>query len=146
LRGIEFRFPDSHDFNLDRLFRHINLDNYDWYICEHEIIKDDKNMAISEFIDSKGFNEIISEESLIILVNIQAYPKGAERITLEVYEDFKNSACEIIFLITDVNFVEIYAKNKGIIMQFIENAVQCGCENILIKTDKDDGRTRLSVI
>ncbi len=46
-----------------------------------------------------------------------------------------NSDCEIIFLLYDVDYVEIYVKSEAHLLQFIKNADAIGCPSITIKTD-----------
>ena len=136
---------------LDELFRNIEINDYEWYIDEYEIIKEEneqcKNMHFSSHLKEDEFLKLIHEPScLIISVNIQAYPSHKTKKHVVTYEDFQNSDCELMLLITDVKYVEVYAKSKSVIMNIIENAENCGCSEITIKTDKEDGRTRLSVM
>ena len=81
-------------------------------------------------------NSFMSRSCLIISVNIQAYPSHKTKKHVVTYEDFQNSDCELMLLITDVKYVEVYAKSKSVIMNIIENAENCGCSEITIKTDK----------
>lgn len=71
----------------------------------------------------------------IFLLNMQAYPKEAKISEYKGIRSFLSSECEMIILIYDVSFVDIYAKDKNFLMQFIENAEKCGCIEIIIKTD-----------
>lgn len=146
MRGIECMAPSGYDAKLKHLLNNIPLTDYDWYISETEIIRDDKNQIWPLKMNGHELQNHLEESNLVIFINMQAYPKGANTSELNVYEDFLNSTCEIIILIYDVRFVEIYVKDKSLIMKFIENMEKCGCTQITIKTDKDDTRTRLSVI
>lgn len=78
-------------------------------------------------------------------MNLQAYPIDAHWQPIKTYEDFFLSDCAIIILVVDGRYVEIYAKSDELILQFIKNAVKLKGVNITIKTDYDDGRTRMNV-
>lgn len=147
MRGIEFRRESDIVAPLKKLFNNINLDEYDWVVLENEIVRNNKDLYLPEEMDGTQFGELINngQDDMIIFLNIQAYPKNSKHKEIPNFIDFVNSECEIIFLIVDLYEVEIYAKNKNLLFQFIENADQCSCTGIKIKTDIDDGRTRLSI-
>lgn len=67
-------------------------------------------------------------------------------IELNTYEDFLKSDCEIIILITDSVFVDIYAKDEMVINKIKYNAEQCDFKDIAYITDENDYRTYLSAI
>ena len=146
MRGIEFQFNDGYGYILDKLLLNIPIENYDWYVYENEIIANGTNLCVPNILSSHELKKFIVQDSYYVyFLNLQAYPKGSQNNSIKTFEDFLNSSCEIVFLVNDGMYIEIYAKNHNLILQFIKNAEDIGSENIFIKTDKNDGRTKLSV-
>ena len=46
----------------------------------------------------------------LIFADLKAYPKGEIVLDIETYEEFKESKCEIVVLVADGNYIQIYAK------------------------------------
>ena len=80
----------------------------------------------------------------LIFVDLKAYPKGEEVVDIETYEEFKESKCEVVVLVADGDYIQIYAKNQEEIEMIYENALNQGFYVEYI-TDENDGRTRMSV-
>ena len=149
IRGVEFLRTEGYDRFLYDMFQNIALEKYDLYIRDVDIAMGNESISDIELPDcmrGEEFLKAVDEKSyLTIFIDITAYPKGAQKKELEVYEDFLDSKCEIVFLVHDVKYVEIYTKDDKILYQFIENAKKVGCKDLSIKTDENDDRTGLSV-
>lgn len=144
--GVEFEYTTDSEGILKDLFENIPTELYDWYIYEDEIFKNEDNLNISEFMTGKGFYEMITDVPyLCYFININAYKKGMIHSKLFTYDDFIKSNCEFVVLIADRRFVEIYAKNESVLLQFIENAKNMRGRDIIVKTKEKDARTKLSV-
>ena len=146
MRGIEFVTDVGYGDVLNRLFAGILLDNYEFNISEAEILSDFKLPDISSKIDVRFFERLkMCASYYVLFVNIQAYRKGEKQQKINTYAEFLESACQFIILVADGCYFEIYAKDKQLLMQLIENAITLDAKDIKIKTDYDDGRTRMSV-
>lgn len=150
IRGLELRLHRSELNAVYHLLSNISISNTDIYVCEEEIIIDDKaNYYFPNKVSGNQFLSIINRSNYnnlyTISINTQIYPANATKNDINTYEDFLNSDCEIIFLLYDVDYVEIYVKSEAHLLQFIKNADAIGCPSITIKTDLNDGRTRMSV-
>jgi len=64
-----------------------------------------------ELYSDEEFKKAISNEHYAISVNIQLYQEYDDTFIYN-YNDFLNSNCLLILLITDNKFVEIYSKNE----------------------------------
>lgn len=150
IRGLELRLHRSELNAVYRLFSNIAISNTDIYACEEEIIINNQgNYYFPNKVSGNQFLSIINRSNYnnlyTISINTQIYPANATKSDINTYEDFLNSDCEIIFLLYDVDYVEIYVKSEAHLLQFIKNADAIGCPSITIKTDLNDGRTRMSV-
>ena len=146
MRGVEFKRTSDVEAPLSKLFNKINLEEYNWVVLENEIVRNNVNLDLPDVIYGEQFKEVLfGQNDMIIFLNIQAYPKNSNPAEIANYNDYLNSECEIVFLITDLYWVEVYAKNKNILYQFIENGDQCLCKDNKIRTDQQDGRTRFTI-
>lgn len=135
--GIEINHNSGYEHVLWDLLQDIELNNYSLNITEQEILSKDANGYI--LWDSTNFLTKIKESYYIIFLNLQLFSKNSQITVINTYEDFLNSACQMLLLISDHNLIEIYFKDeniKHIILQNLKN------KNIHydIKTKENDSR------
>lgn len=122
MRGITFLVANEYDSILSKILNGILIENYIWKIEEDEIIFS-QNGEIKDLFDShilKGqeFNKVIHKNNyMVIFSNIQGYMSLNQQGDLDTYQDFLDSSCQIIILIYDTIYVDIYAKDEKIIKQ-----------------------------
>lgn len=76
---------------------------------------------------------------------IKVYSNCTDNIIINTYEDFCNSNCDIIILIYDYLFYEIYLKKEDDIFKIIKNADSMDVIEIAVKTDKTDQRKEMAI-
>lgn len=150
IRGLELRINRNNKINISTLFNNIDITNKFLHIKNDDIIINNQySLDIPHVLSGNEFLNIIdadkTEYMLSIFLDVKIYPTHTAKNDINTYEDFLNSDCEIIFLLYDVDYVEIYVKSEAHLLQFIKNADAIGCPSITIKTDLNDGRTRMSV-
>ncbi len=85
-------------------------------------------------------------EGRITALDIQIYPPEVrEPQPIEHYEEFPDSPCKCVFLPFDSAYFEIYVKDGALLQKLYDRLAALGAENLIFKTDENDGRTRLSV-
>ena len=138
--GIELEISGISTDVIRKLFNKINIDLYDFIIYENEIIKKNENV---DNVNAKNifYNNI---KSSIIFLNLQLYRKQDKIKTIITYDDFINSNCRLILLITDNRYLEIYFKDDFIKEKIISNLEKYGFK-YKEKTIYNDGRTIMSV-
>ncbi|MFS0862116.1 DUF2691 family protein [Fredinandcohnia sp. 179-A 10B2 NHS] len=149
IRGISFLIPNEWGNYLHKICNGIDITNYSWRIGDGEIIEDTDDH--SDLF--KGYNREISGtelKSLIesknyytIFADLQAYPTG-NISSIETYEEFIQSECEIIIIIIDSIYTAIYCKNAIIRKTLYQNALEAGFTNIEYISDENDFRTRIT--
>lgn len=97
-----------------------------FYIRKH-CIRDGKNVEIPNGCDIKHLWRIESECTIVSAI-IKVYSNCTDNIIINTYEDFCNSNCDIIILIYDYLFYEIYLKKEDDIFKIIKNADKHGCD------------------
>jgi len=138
--GIELEINGISTDVIRKLFNKINIDLYDFIIYENEIIKKNENV---DNVNAKNifYNNI---NYSIIFLNLQLYCKPDKIKTIITYDDFINSNCRLILLITDNRYLEIYFNDDFIKEKIISNLEKNGF-NYTEKTIYNDGRTIMSV-
>jgi len=137
------------DNALFRILKGINIKEYCWYniISQDEVYEVDyKDDFFKEtYYDGESFFQCIQDDHYVIFVKLQAYFEGGKFFDIHAYEDFQKSDCQLLFLIADGNFVNIYAKSQEVIGRLYEQAVANHCTEIEYITDENDHRTRMDV-
>ncbi|MEQ2441818.1 DUF2691 family protein [Solibaculum intestinale] len=148
MRGMSFLVPNQYDSVLAKILEGILLEDYIWKIDEDEILLsrngDFKDLFETHILKGQEFRKTVDTNSyLVIFANIQGYFSLENHKDLETYQDFLNSTCQIVILICDTIYVEIYAKDRKIIEKIKFNAEYYGFEEVEYITDENDGRTSL---
>lgn len=151
-RGMTFTIPNEYGVFLGEVLKPIDITKFSW-----RIDTEDSNILVDGQKDEELFPEgktemdgielkhlIENKTYYMIFADLQAYPKGTLS-HIKTYEEFIESQCELVLLVTDCSYVTIYCKNKGTLEWLYKNAVECGFEDVTYITDENDARTRLSV-
>lgn len=79
-------------------------------------------------------------------MKLQTYfPKG-KFYDIHTYQEFVKSDCQILLLVYDCEFVEIYAKEPVISQALYQNAVLHNYSDVVYITDANDERTKMDVL
>lgn len=147
MRGISFNISKPNKSILATIFSGVECEKFWWHISEDEIYnKIDESIFKESYIDGKAFIDIINTQNYhVICANIKAYPLKILPISIETYEDFLKSECQLNLLCFDVFYYEIYSKNNSILEEIQNNASKNGFSNIEYITHLNDQRAKFSV-
>ena len=144
IKGLEFKVKNGYGHVLYNLLQKTNIDTYDWYAYESEIIMDNNSFRIDSGLlhheKTKQLFDISSDYYLMFII-LQAYQKGSSTQVIKTYEEFMCSDCDFIILISDGTLVEIYTKTDKDFLRFANIASDIAHGDICIKTKNSDGRT-----
>ena len=123
--GMKFKIPNEYGNYLKQILDKIDSDNYTWKIEEAEDYKVElTDLFTMDKYSNYDFKKIISQDRYYtVFTNIKLYEKEDKTI-IRNYEDFLNSTCILILLVTDNIFVEIYSKSENILKIIYENALK----------------------
>lgn len=144
LRGVNIVFAEHGRVCLKDLLDGIQLDGYKISILESTVYRDGKNVEIPNGYDIKHLWRIESECTIVSAI-IKIYSNCSDNMIINTYEDFCNSNCDIIILIYDYLFYEIYLKKEDDIFKIIKNADRMDVIEIAVKTDKTDQRKEMAI-
>ncbi len=149
IRGISFQVPQGVIDTLWQIFQPLNVTEYQWYNDErqYEVFPDEQNEELFEtdYYSGVDFLTRIQRKHLILFLKLQAYFPGGTFFDIKTYDEFLNSDCQILFLIYDCEWVEIYIKDKSVTDLLYKNAIDKGFKDILYITDENDRRTRMEI-
>ena len=147
-RGVFFKLTNQFDTILLDILSCVDVENYCWYNVRSENQVWDKTrkerFLKSDYYSGTALSECISNEHYAMFAKLQAYFIDGAFKDIDNYDDFKNSDCQIMLLLYDCDYVEIYAKDKNVIDSFYRNALELECEEAEYITDENDSRTRMS--
>ncbi|MCU4989567.1 DUF2691 family protein [Bacillus cereus] len=151
-RGIFVEVSNEYDNLLWKVLKPINIASFNWRVGNEESyliarvgldeVLFPEEPSVVEGLDLKNLVE--GNIYYLIFADLKAYPKGEIAIDIETYEEFKESKCEVVVLVADGDYIQIYVKDQEAIEMMYENALTQGFYVEYI-TDENDGRTCLSV-
>ncbi|PGM91851.1 DUF2691 family protein [Bacillus cereus] len=152
-RGITVDILDGYDNLLWKVLKPIDITVFDGQAVGREeayiIIGNELGPELfsedKEIMEGAELKKQIKDNIYYLLfVDLKAYPKGEVPGEIETYEEFKESKCEVVVLVADGDYIQIYVKNQEEIEMMYDNALNQGFYVEYI-TDENDGRTRMSV-
>lgn len=146
IRGISFEIPNERSTVLFKILENINVNKYYWSIEEKEVFEDVNSYFDKEGYSGKIFYKIINIPCYAVFLNLRAYYKKKSNEVINNYYDFIKSKCELVVLISDNIYVEIYSKNRDEIDTIKRNAEKNKFINIEYITDENDIRTVFYVL
>lgn len=151
-RGVSFIIPNKYGSLIYDILKPVCIESYNWFIGADQINIVENNCLSNntlfeqQIIDGCHFYHKIKDNVYyVIFTELKAFPKDDDIDEIVSYDDFIKSKCEIIVLISDCCFVDIYCKDDNLIKKIFENAKIQGYENISYINDKNDSRNRMYV-
>lgn len=151
IRGICFCVPNGCPKLFEKILEDIDVVKYNWENIENEnqvflFNKNNDFLFTKSFYTGHEFKKLISfNEYYSIFVHLQAYFTN-EPEKINNYYDFIISKCQIVILLTDSIFVEIYCKDFTIIQKLKQNAIKNLFKDIRYITDENDNRNKFFAI
>lgn len=149
MRGLSFKLSNPKGVPLLQILTCVNVGNYHWYVVGNQNDTWDSHMErllLDRFAyDGSSFYEIIKQEHFVIFLKLQAYFPCDKYEEILLYDDFQNSKCQILLLIHDCCYVDIYVKDHVVIEEIYQYVVSSGCQNVRYINDDSDTRTKMSV-
>lgn len=147
-RGVSFKItPKMDNTDLPSILRSVKIDQYKWYniVDQSEVWFDGEkeNPFDKDYYSGIEFSEVIQKNHYIIFLKLQAYFQDGKFGNIHTYEDFLKSDCQILLIINDCEFVDIYCKDILLVNSIYKNAAICGFKDIEFITDYNDSRTKM---
>lgn len=150
IRGVSFEIPQEPADTLWQILSCVNIEKYRWFSIENqeevwdEHKKDD--FFNKNFYEGKAFAKYIQSKHYIVFLKLQAYFISDEFSKVCTYDDFLYGDCQILLLVNDCEYVEIYCKDNSISKAIYDNALSHKYKNVEYITDLNDYRTKMNVL
>jgi len=131
LKGLEFLIENKINNILYKILNNFPSKNCMWQVTEDEVYKEESDLHFVDFFEKSLYNnedfiKSIKKECYLVFCNIQMYKNNSIITKIETVEDFYNSNCEMIILITDNIYVEIYSKEEKYLLVIKDNLKKIG--------------------
>ena len=150
--GVSFKIDQSDDLFLKKILAGINNKEYVWNYIDEQSEVHDISRSKDYFEQSKYSNDSfelkLNEPSFIVFLKLQAYNANDDNKfkNINSFEEYWASTCQMIILVYDCEFVEIYAKNQEVIEKIFTNAKTNEYENISYITTKNNERYKMNIL
>ncbi len=138
--GIECVFQSYKDIWEILKFRKVDFGKYQFSVIFENMI--DK---IPKRFSPQYFNKLISNKEILNFATFHLYLPTDKNEYIITYDDFLSSKCEMIVLIYDTCYLEMYCKNHSWLEIIYNNAVDISGSVVEIKTRENDQRIELIV-
>lgn len=151
LRGISFMVSQTMNTKLlYKLFSCIEVQQYDWYNilsqCESWADSIGNEFLVRSYYSGKEFSNLISNPHYLVFTKLEAYHTAPIKTNISTYDEFVKSTCDLIVLINDADYVELYAKSQDQTKLLYCNAIQKGWKDVKYLTEITDKRKSMFVL
>ncbi len=152
LKGIFLQADrEKQPFALRWILHCSDVEKYDWYniMSQNETWADASG---AEFLDEKFYTgKALSQRMeqdylMIIFLKLQAYLKSGIFYDIHTYEDFLASDCQLLILISDDDYFDIYSKDQTSIQTLYQMAFSEPFIDVKLLTTENDQRYKLDVL
>ena len=128
--GIRFEIPNDRGTFIKDIFNGIDIFDYCWNIMEEEILFSDGYILDDDCYTGEEMAEVLNKEMYLIFATFQLTKGNIITSRINSYNEFVESDCEILFVVIDSSYVDLYAKNLEDIMIVNNNAIKNKYKNI----------------
>lgn len=145
LCGFECVFSRKSDVWSFFKFSDIVLDHYYFCVADASVFSHGVRIEILKRFPASYFQELIQKSFVGEGLVLHLYPENADYEEIDNYEDFLKSKCEMIVLLYDFYFLEIYCKNQIWIQKLMRTAINISGAVVEEKHENTDSRTTMYV-
>lgn len=138
--GIDCVFQSYKDVWEILKFNGIDFEEYQFSVIFENMINN-----LPENFAPEYFKELISKCEIFNFALFHLYLPNDKKECIVTLKDFFSSNCEMIVLISDTCYVEIYCKKRDWLEIIYKNAVNIPKSIVEIKTTDNDSRTDLFI-
>lgn len=150
IRGVSFKIPQTVSDTLWQILQCCNTDIYNWQVIksQEEVWSEsgEEDFFSEDYYKGYDFTKHIHSNHYIIFLKLQAYLNQDEYENINTYDEFLKSNCQLLLLVYDCEFVEIYIKNQSCAGNVFQNAIDKNFENVAYITENNDYRTGMNIL
>lgn len=120
--GIDCVFSKLRDVWEFVRFPGIDFGSYSFKVVDGLVLSRGRMIEIPQEFKPSYFQELVEWSFLADHLVLHLYPEMTDLEEIENYEDFIQSNCEMVVLMCDAYYVEIYCKNKEWLQTLLHTA------------------------
>lgn len=139
--GIEFKIPNVWGTVLNDILDGIKPEDLIFKLGYEEVFLENNEFLFKENIYSGlEFSKLIKNKKYYtVFLDLKLYEKNANYDDdIKNYDDFLNSNCKLILIITDCEYVKIYSKDIKYLNIIKENVIKHNFSNIVDINKRED--------
>lgn len=148
--GVSFKIPQATDNTLWKILKCVEIPKYKWHNIEsqNEVWESFQGGMFfkNELYNGNEFLRCIQSNYYIIFLKLQAYFPDGNFFDIHTYQEFQNSDCQLLLLIADCEFVDIYVKDQTVAKSIYKNAVLNQYGEVEYITEFNNSRTKMDVL
>ena len=145
LRGFECIFRKKQDLRDFLAFQNVDLSHCYFQVVDGMVCSNRTWMEIPETFEASYFQAPEIRHLVVDHLTLHVYPKGEAYTDIDTYEDFQNSKAELLILICDFYYLELYCKRPDWLLTLLQNARTIPDVEIDLKYPDTDPRTEMYV-
>lgn len=145
LCGFECVFSRKSDVWNFFNFSGIVLDHYYFRVADASVFSHGRRIEILERFPPGYIQELIKKSFVGESLVLHLYPENTDYAEIDNYQDFLKSRCEMIILLYDFYYLEIYCKNQIWINKLMHTVLNTPGALVEEKHEETDTRTSMSV-
>lgn len=145
MRGIELIYPFNSTPNIEKLLSGIQLKNHRCIIPDGTVYCNGIEVTLPSEMRQEDISVLSQRGTVILRIILQFFSQNSGLCSIETYEDFLSSSCDLLLLICDCHYVEIYSKHNSWLAQIQMNAKNVPDIILSTKSNENDSRSKLYV-
>lgn len=150
VRGLSFIIPQNITNTLWQILNSIDVSKYSWYCVNNQTeVWDDvlgNDFFHKEYYSGDEFLKQIQKKQRIIFLKLQAHSSSHSIQNIHSYNEFVESDCELILLVNDCEYVEIYIKEHLNVDLIYKQIKRLGYNDVNYITEHNDNRKKMDVL
>ena len=153
-RGIRCSIPNKQGQYFGNLLAPVDVAKYVWKVGNSEAYFVEQNHFTESVFSDDDYEcgivgtdlrkKLQKHSYYTIFVDLQGYP-SEKFLVIKTYKDFLKSDCEIVILLTDCTYFDIYCKDPLLIEKMYNHAKAQQFEDLQYLTEENDGRTGMTL-
>lgn len=143
--GIDCVFSKQKDALKLLLFENIDFGNYYFFVADAGFFAPLQGIDDAETFSPNFFRELVRRPMWTESFVLHLYAENVSSEKIDTYDDYVKSQCEMIVLLCDTSYVEIYCKNQVWLQELLRSARAIPNATVEEKYEDTDPRYRMYV-
>lgn len=154
VHGLSFRIPQQMPLFLAAILKGIDVGSYQWKVFTNQSevypLGEDGGVIngtvyTEEAYEGEAFLDQIMKPQFVLFLKTGAFQHDADLKEINTFSEFYQCGCELLVLLNDCEYVEVYTKNAKHLNIILANCVINRFEDIELITEEDRRTDNMNV-